>query len=122
MLAVSGQRPSGLIHSDDSEIERNSSTSRHESRNRRERHPSGRAAYSAKPLVTSHASGLRATNSHSRSYTNPRLQARVLPARSQMVTTLIAQIIRFARPNIQVYDARVADLYQWVCARYRVGV
>jgi len=39
-----------------------------------------------------------------------------------MVTTLIAQIVRFARPNIQIYDARVIDLYQWVCARYRVGV
>ena len=25
---------------------------------------------------------------------------------------------RFARPNIQIYDAHVADLYQWVCARY----
>ncbi len=37
---------------------------------------------------------------------NPRLQARVLPARSEMVTTLIAQIVRFARPNIQIYDAR----------------
>ena len=35
-----------------------------------------------------------------------------------MVTTLIAQIIRFARPNIQIYDARVVDLYQWVCAQY----
>jgi len=59
---------------------------------------------------------------HSPSYTNPRLQARVLPARSEMVTTLIALIVRFARPNIQIYDARVVDLYQWVCARYRVGV
>jgi hypothetical protein len=38
---------------------------------------------------------------HSRSYTNPRLQARVLPARSEMVATLIAQIARFARPNIK---------------------
>ncbi len=34
---------------------------------------------------------------------------RVLPARSEMVTTLIAQILRFARPNIQIYDARVVD-------------
>jgi hypothetical protein len=47
---------------------------------------------------------------------------RVVDARSEMVTTLIAQIIRFARPNIQIYDARVVDLYQWVCARYLVGV
>jgi hypothetical protein len=39
-----------------------------------------------------------------------------------MVTTPIAQIVRFARPNIQIYDARVVDLYQWVCARYLVGV
>jgi hypothetical protein len=39
-----------------------------------------------------------------------------------MVTTPIAQIVRFARPNIQIYDARVVDLYQWVYAGYRVGV
>ena len=39
-----------------------------------------------------------------------------------MVTTLIAQIVRFARPNIQIYDARIVDLYQWVCAQYLVGV
>src|SRR6266849_1566990 len=31
-------------------------------------------------------------------------------------------LVRFARPNIQIYDARVVDLYQWVCARYPVGV
>jgi hypothetical protein len=79
-------------------------------------------AHSAKPLVTSHASGLRATNSHSRFYAKPRLQARVLPARSEMVTTLIAADVRFARANIQIYDARVVDLYQWVCALYLVGV
>jgi len=30
--------------------------------------------------------------------------------------------IRFARPNIQIYDAHGVDLYQWVCARYFVGV
>jgi len=47
---------------------------------------------------------------------------RVVDARSEMMTTLIAQIIRFARPNIQIYDARVVDLYQRVCARYLVGV
>jgi hypothetical protein len=34
------------------------------------------------------------------------LQARVLQARSEIVTTLIAQIVRFARPNIQIYDMR----------------
>ena len=28
---------------------------------------------------------------------------------------------RFARPNIQIYDAHVVDLYQWVCARYLAG-
>ena len=39
-----------------------------------------------------------------------------------MVTTLIAQMSDFARPNIQIYDAHVVDLYQWVCARYLVGV
>jgi hypothetical protein len=52
----------------------------------------------------------------------PRLQARVLPARTEMVTTLIPQIVRFARPNIQIYDAHVVDLSEWVCARYLVGV
>ena len=26
--------------------------------------------------------------------------------------------VRFARPDIQIYDAHVVDLYQWVCARY----
>ena len=52
--------------------------------------------------------------------TNPRL--RVLPAHSEMVTTLIAQIVRFAHPNIQICDAHTVDLYQWVCAQYRVGV
>jgi len=25
--------------------------------------------------------------------------------------------VRFARLNIQIYDAHVVDLYQWVCAR-----
>jgi hypothetical protein len=30
--------------------------------------------------------------------------------------------VRFARPNIQIYDAHVVDLYQGVCARYLVGV
>jgi hypothetical protein len=39
-----------------------------------------------------------------------------------MLTTLTAQIVRFARPNIQNYDAHVVDLYQWVGARYLVGV
>jgi hypothetical protein len=39
-----------------------------------------------------------------------------------MVTTLIAQIVRSARRNIQVYDLRVVDLYQRVCARYLVVV
>jgi hypothetical protein len=39
-----------------------------------------------------------------------------------MVITLIAQIVRFALPNIQIYDAQVVDLYQWVSARYLVGV
>jgi hypothetical protein len=37
-----------------------------------------------------------------------------------MVTTRAD--VRFARPNIQIYDAHVVDLYQWVCARYLVGV
>jgi hypothetical protein len=45
-----------------------------------------------------------------------------LPVRSELLTTLITQIVRFARPNIQIYDAHVVDLYEWVCARYLVGV
>ena len=28
---------------------------------------------------------------------------------------------RFARANIQIYDTRIVDLYQWVCVPYRVG-
>ncbi len=28
--------------------------------------------------------------------------------------------VRFARPNIQIYDRHVAGLYQWICARYLV--
>ena len=51
---------------------------------------------------------------------NPWLQARVLQARPEMV--LIAQIVQFARPNIQIYDAHVVDLYQWICARYLIGM
>lgn len=39
-----------------------------------------------------------------------------------MVTTLIAHIVLFARPSIQIYDARIVDLYQWVRVRYLVGV
>jgi hypothetical protein len=35
---------------------------------------------------------------------------------------LIAQIVRFARRNIQIYDAHVVDLYQWICARYLIGM
>ena len=31
------------------------------------------------------------------------------PARSVIVTTLIAQIVRFARPKIQIYDARAVE-------------
>jgi hypothetical protein len=30
--------------------------------------------------------------------------------------------VRFAHPNIQIYDAHAVDLYQRVCARYLVGV
>ena len=30
--------------------------------------------------------------------------------------------VRFVRPKIQVYEAHVVDLYQWVCARYLAGV
>jgi hypothetical protein len=39
-----------------------------------------------------------------------------------MSTTLIAQVVRFARPNIQIYGAHVVDLYQGVSARYLVDV
>lgn len=31
---------------------------------------------------------------------------------SEMLTTLTAQVVRFARPNIQIYDTHVVDLYQ----------
>ena len=30
--------------------------------------------------------------------------------------------VRFARANIQIYDARAVDLYERVCAQYLVGV
>jgi hypothetical protein len=30
--------------------------------------------------------------------------------------------VRFARPNIQIYDANVVGLYLWVCERYLLGV
>jgi hypothetical protein len=46
---------------------------------------------------------------HSYFYTNPRLQARVVPARFEMVTTLIAQMSDLLA-NIQIYDARVVEL------------
>jgi hypothetical protein len=32
-----------------------------------------------------------------------------------------AKIVQFARPNIQIYDARLVDLYQWAGARYPEG-
>jgi hypothetical protein len=33
--------------------------------------------------------------------------------------TLIAQIVRFARPDIQIFDGNVVDLYVWsLCAVY----
>src|ERR1700751_4539406 len=35
--------------------------------------------------------------------------------------SLIAQVVRFARPNIQIYDAHVVDLYQWVCPQKARG-
>jgi hypothetical protein len=47
---------------------------------------------------------------------------RVLPVRSELLTTVIAQIARFARPNIEIYDAHVINLFQSICARYLVGV
>ena len=30
--------------------------------------------------------------------------------------------VRFARPNIQIFDTHAVDLYQLACARYLVGV
>lgn len=56
-----------------------------------------------------------------RFYTNPLLQARVRPARSECDHFDRADV-RFVRPNIQIYDAHVVDLYQRVCARYLVDV
>ncbi len=41
IIAANLEGPSGLIHSDDSQIDRSSASSRDESRNYRERHPSG---------------------------------------------------------------------------------
>jgi hypothetical protein len=41
--------------------------------------------------------------------------------RTVAIAQSIEQIVRLARPNIQIYDAHVVDLYQWVCARYLVG-
>lgn len=40
----------------------------------------------------------------------------------EMVTTLTAQMSDLLRPTIQIYDAHVVDLYQWVCSRYLVCV
>jgi hypothetical protein len=42
------------------------------------------------------------------------LQAQVLPAGSEMLTTMIA--------HIQICDVHVVDLHQCVCVRYLVGV
>jgi hypothetical protein len=39
-----------------------------------------------------------------------------------MLTTVTAQIVQFARPNIQICDADELDLGQWICAQYVVGV
>ena len=41
---------------------------------------------------------------------------------SRKLTALDRADVRFIRPNVQIYDAHVADLYQWVCAQYLVGV
>jgi hypothetical protein len=41
---------------------------------------------------------------------------------SRKLTALDRTDVRFVRPNIQIYDAHVVDLYQWVCAQYLVGV
>jgi hypothetical protein len=41
---------------------------------------------------------------------------------SRKLTALDRADVRFIRPNIQIYDAHVVDLYQWVCAQYLVGV
>ena len=42
--------------------------------------------------------------------------------RAEKLTALDRADVRFIRPNVQIYDAHVADLYQWVCAQYLVGV
>src|ERR1700730_14000710 len=41
---------------------------------------------------------------------------------SRKLTALDRTDVRFVRPNIQIYDAHVVDLYQWVSAQYLVGV
>src|ERR1700730_15562464 len=48
---LSGRAPSGLIHSDDSQIDRSSSSSRHECRYCRERHPEQLVALSSRYAV-----------------------------------------------------------------------
>jgi hypothetical protein len=55
-------------------------------------------------------------------YTNPRLQARVPVGALRNGDHSDRADVRFVRPNIQIHDAPVVDLYQWVCARYLVGV
>jgi hypothetical protein len=47
--------------------------------------------------------------------------ANCLPARSEMVTTLLAQMSDLRAP-ISKSTTRAVDLYQWVCARDLVGV
>ena len=41
---------------------------------------------------------------------------------SRKLTALDRTDVRFVRPNIQIYDAYVVDLYQWVSAQYLVGM
>jgi hypothetical protein len=55
-------------------------------------------------------------------YTDPRLQASRFAGAFQNGDHSDRADVRFARPNIQIYDAHVVDLHQWVCARYLVGV
>ena len=47
---------------------------------------------------------------------------RVLAARSENGDHSDRADVRFVRRSIQIYDAHVVDLYQWICARYLIGM
>ena len=52
----------------------------------------------------------------------PKPSAEQRPARSKMVTTLIAQMSDLLAPISKSTTRTWSNLYDWVCARYLVGV